>query len=341
MIATPKGPPRVAALHAYTSSLFGRTGGIFASASLASILLLVGCSAPEAATLADIADLADLLDRDYGLEIAATDDVWGMLQWQLPGACEQVYRIRIDEQLPERYMRATHLKEEHSEAFLVLARDPAQPESQPIARGQTLYHRPGKKNQNATKELLLSAKMLGPGSPDAACYERTWNPTEDALTLGWPGLPGRVTAVGETWVGNPVEARCNRIACIDPETKGGGEAAHNLPCVTMSWREHLDGIYELGSQQVAAISSFWTDGHPLDVGVWTERTALVSTSGRLIHAHTTIHHNFLGVTRDITLDAVDACEGSLPAAGFDPPTTLKRAIASVRDQLPRTTRHAH
>jgi len=331
MIATPKGPRRGAALHAYTSSLFRRTREILV---LASGLLVPSCAAPPAATVADIADIADALDREYGLEIAATDEVWGLLQWRLPRDCEQVYRIRIDEQFPERYIRMTRLTEEHSEGFIGLARDPAHADSYgPITHGQTLYYRPGS-SQNSPKELVLSAQMLGPASPDAACYERTWNPTEDALTLGWPGLPGRLTAVGETWTGNPVEARCNRIACIDPVTKGGGEAAHHLPCVTMSWREHLDGIYELGTEQAAAISSFWTDGHPLDVGVWTERNALVSTTGRLIHAHTTIHHNFLGITRDIVIDAVDACEGSLPAAGFAPPEAVNRAVASIRNQLP-------
>ncbi len=298
--------------------------------------VLPGCAAPAPATVAEVAVLADVLDRDYNLELTTSDVGLTHLAWQ-PPACQQVYRVRIDEQIPEGYMRAAHVTEEHSEHYLVLAPDPEQPNQQNevIVRGQALMHRPGK-SPIPRRELLLSHHMLGPASPDAACFERTWHPIEDALSLGWPFLPGRLVGVGETWTGNPVEARCNRIACINPETRGGGEQARHLSCVTMSWHEHLDGLYQLpGSDEpIAAISSFWSDGHPLDVGVWSERSALVTTSGRVLYAHTTIHHNFLGITRDIVIDAVDDCPGSLPAKGFEPSTQLASAVKSAREHLP-------
>ncbi len=291
-----------------------------------------GCATPAPADLTDIADLAERLQTSYTVDILPSVGQVAPLQWRAP-SCEQVYRIRIDEQYPEDYIRMTHLQEEHSERYLVLAPDPGRTaDGGEIWHGRSLVFSPGEAAKKP-RELLLSEHMLGPASPDAACYERTWNPTEDGLALGWPLLPGRPVAVAETWVGNPVEARCNRIACIDPQTRGGGESAHDLTCVTMSWREHLDGLYELGGQQVAAISSFWSDGHPLDVGVWSERVALVTTTGRLVYAHATIHHNFLGITRDIVIDAVDDCPGSLPSAGFDPPAAVLDAVARAREQL--------
>jgi hypothetical protein len=87
----------------------------------------------------------------------------------------------------------------------------------------------------------------------------------------------------------------------------------------MSWRERLDGLFELGEDRVAVISSFWSDGHPLDEGLWSERTAVVSVEhGRLLHSHTFIHHTYTGIEREVRVDAIDSCPGGLVAAGWSP-----------------------
>jgi hypothetical protein len=88
--------------------------------------------------------------------------------------------------------------------------------------GELSFQGPRTANRPLQREFALSATLAGPASPDAACHERTWDAVEDAMALGWPQLPGRLTAVGETWTGARVESRCNRSACVDPETRGGG-----------------------------------------------------------------------------------------------------------------------
>ena len=196
-----------------------------------------------------------------------------------------------------------------------------------------MFRGPKTQNKPLPREFALSAALAGPASPDAPCYERTWDPVEDAVALGWPQLPARMAAVGETWVGARVEARCNRSACVDTKTRGGGPENHFRPCTTMSWRERLDGIYTLGAGQVAVISSFWSDGHPLDEGLWSERTAVVSVdSGRLLHSHTFIHHTYTGIERELRMDAVDDCPGGLVAAGWSPDAAVSSA---ARDAVVR------
>jgi hypothetical protein len=150
-----------------------------------------------------------------------------------------------------------------------------------------------------------------------------------------------MAALGETWRGARVEARCNRSACVDTKTRGGGPDNHFRPCTTMSWRERLDGIYSVGDAHVAVISSFWSDGHPLDEGLWSERTAVVSLEhGRLLHSQTFIHHTYTGIEREVRIDAVDACPGGLVAAGWTPDPQVTAAAEALlaertaRDKTP-------
>ena len=70
-----------------------------------------------------------------------------------------------------------------------------------VALGPLVFRGPKTGGRILTREWAASASLVGPGSPDAACFERTWDPVEDALALGWPALTGRLTAVGETWRG--------------------------------------------------------------------------------------------------------------------------------------------
>ena len=159
-----------------------------------------------------------------------TTDRVATLAWQAPAACPQVFRVQIDERYPDGLAAMLRTTPEQSESFLAVA-GPAQggetwppgpvPEDR-VFVGRSLFRGPKTQGRPLEREFALSAALAGPASPDAPCFERTWDPVEDALALGWPALPGRMVAVGETWRGARVEARCNRSACVDPKTRGGG-----------------------------------------------------------------------------------------------------------------------
>ncbi len=294
-------------------------------------LLASACAADEpAAAASDLMGRFELTPQPARTRVAA-------LAWQAP-ACPQVYRVRIDETYPPGLERVLRTTPEHSDSWLALAperdataiwsKDPVLEDR--VFTGRSLFRGPRTQGRALTRELALSAALAGPASPDAPCYERTWDPVEDALALGWPQLPGRLAAVGETWRGARVEARCNRSACVDPKTRGGGPDNHFRPCTTMSWRERLDNIVTLAGEQVAEISSFWSDGHPLGEALWSERTALVSVDhGRLISSLTLIHHGYTGIEREVRIDAVDGCPGGPVAAGWSP----EAAVLGARDEL--------
>lgn len=290
------------------------------------------------------------LSAEYGLVLTDAPNAVAPLAWHAPAAdCPLAYRVRVDETFPPGLEEFLHTKEEHSSSVLVLGsrflsapknmsgetwHEGPVPEDKPFA-GQLVFRGPKTAGRELLREWAASATLVGPASPDAPCYERTWDPVEDALALGFPALPGRRVAVDEVWRGARVEGRCNRSACVDPATGAGGEEAHERPCATMSWRERLDGLYTLGGPAgdaalVAQITSFWSDGQPLDKGVWSERVALVDVlRGRLLRAEVTVHHNFTGIERHVVIDAVDGCPGGLVAAGWAAPA----AVVDERDNL--------
>lgn len=308
--------------------------------SLAALGLVVACGDAEPSRPEAVAWFTS--PTGIALEAARTQAV--DLRWR-PPTCPQVYRVTIDEDVPERHQRLTNTPPERSQSFLVLGPDhlhpqqvAARPGEDDLWQGLQVFFGPRTKDRTLRRELHLSGALLGPASPDAACFERTWDPMEDALALGWPRLPARLVARGETWTGARVESRCNKAACIDPQSGAGGADAHQLPCVTMSWREHLEGIYEREGERYAAISSYWSDGNPPGVGIYAERTALIaSRGGRLVATEAVIHHGFLKITRNVRIEAVDACPGGMAASGWRPPAdddaALSRAIARGESAL--------
>ena len=298
-----------------------------AAALASAVPLACGPPGPDTPALAELAE--------FDLAPQPADPAPADLAW-LPVTCPQVYRVRVDETYPPGLEQAMRTRAEHSESFFAVAGEPDPswppgpvPEDR-VQRGKLVFQGPKTQGRPLQREFALSAALAGPASPDAPCFERTWDPVEDALALGWPQLPARLTAPGATWRGARVEARCNRSACVDPKTGGGGPDNHFRPCTTMSWRERLDGVYTLGDELVAQISSFWSDGHPLDEGIWSERSAVISVDhGRLLHSQTVIHHGYTGIEREVRVDAVDACPGGLVAAGWTPDP----AVVAARDAL--------
>jgi hypothetical protein len=325
-----------------------------ALALAAALAALAGCS-PDTPAAPDLAPFA----HEFGLDPTPADDPAAHLAWHAPAPCDQVYRVRVAETYPEGLAEFLHTKAEHSTSWLALGPRTADaapppgpvPEDRPFV-GASLLRGPKTADKPLQRELALSAALAGPASPDAPCYERTWDALEDALALGWPQLPARMTAVGEAWRGARVEARCNRAACVDPDTRMGGKDNHFRPCATMSWRETLAALVDLGPVRAAVIEGLWSDGHALGEGLWTERTAVVAVDdGRLLHSVTRIHHTFTGIEREVRVDAVDACPGGLRAAGWQPPADdlaaadelareldARQAQATPRERTPRTGR---
>ncbi|MEZ4449773.1 MAG: hypothetical protein R3B09_09845 [Nannocystaceae bacterium] len=296
----------------------------FAAGSLAALL---GCASACGAEAPSPPSGAAWAAEAYQVDLPPASTEIADLRWRAPARCGQIYRVRIDEEVPAAYERLTGQPAEHSQGFLALGADPlraaeplaARPDASTVWQGRLLYWGPRTHDRELFRELFVSGALLGPASPDAACFERTWDPIEDALALGWPRLPARMAAIGEVWTGARVESRCNRSACVLPQTGGGGPEAHHLACVTMSWRERLDGIYELDGRRVASIASTWSDGQEPSAGVWSERVSLVDVdAGRLLASETTIHHGFLGITREIRIEAVDSCPGGLRSGGWRP-----------------------
>lgn len=282
----------------------------------------------------------------WGLEPASAPTEVAMLAWHAPtDACPPVYRLTASYEPKLRF-------EEDSTSWLALGRDPRRPapehdDAEAIARGEIVggrlyYHGLRAERDGASRDVSYGRELFGPAAPSAGCLPQTWDPMEDAFALGWPKLPGRIVAVGERWNGLRVEAKCNRSACVDPKTGGGGPDNHHRACVTEDWQETLLGIYEIDGERYAWIGSTWTDGHE-GAGIDTERFTLVSIEhGRPVWSQTVIDHRFsqpvaeggfAPVKRTWTLEAVDDCAGALPAAGWAAPDDIAAEVERMREGL--------
>jgi len=299
----------------------------------------------------------------YGLDLAPAALLSVELGWQAPPEdCPHAYRLLVDYEPTLRF-------EEDGASSMVLGRHPRQPPKRSPATGSQaieleragmtvppgpippglmvpavlFYQGVRAERVGATRDVYLTNEFAGPAAPTAACMPRTWDPMEDALALGWPRLTGRLTAVGERWHGLPVEGKCARSACVDPQTGGGGQ--HDRTCVTAPWHEQLAGLYELRGELYAWIVSSWSDGHGPGMGISTKRRTLISVEhGRPVWSQTVVDHRFpqpvatggfAPVTRTWTLEAIDACPGSLHAAGWERPDELAEEETRLLDRLAR------
>lgn len=285
----------------------------------------------------------------YGIDVSPAALPSVELGWQAPPEdCPHAYRLSVHYEPAQRF-------EEDSQSDLVIGRHPRQepdhpPGPGPIPEGgmvpaQLYYHGLRAERVGATRDINFTRELVGPASPMAACMPRSWDPMEDAMTLGWPGLTGRLTAVGEHWSGLPVGGKCSRSACVDPQTGGGGADNHDRTCVIPPWSETLAGLYLHEGQLYAWIESEWSDGHGPEQGIRTERHTLVSVEhGRPVWSQTRVDHRFAQpaasggmqpVIRTWTLETADACPGSLAAAGWERPPGMAERELELRDRLTR------
>jgi hypothetical protein len=291
------------------------------------IAISVGLGACSGPSQAGSHALADEL-RERGAHLQDADTRIGHLAWHPTGSCTHVYRISAAYEPPLRFEQA-------NDAFLAIAaRDPQHgrgPVRSAYIDGAAFYRGVRAENSGLFRTVHLGPTQFGPLAPTAACTPKTWDPIEDAFALGWPKLTGRLTAIGESWVGHRVEGRCNRSACVNPKTGGVGPEDHDRTCVTMSWSEELVDLFEVDEQRYALIRGTWMDGH-LAVGdrsgpgIWAERFALVSIEhGRPTWARATIYYGFTNepvvdgfapVERTWQLQSIDACAGGLARIGW-------------------------
>ena len=297
--------------------------------------LALGCNGAPKSTFDALPEVRRVLS-DYALTAEPASTAMAHLAYRPPSrTCAQVYRLQAQ------YEPAL-LHEGDSTSHLVLGHDerPSTSRSKQaeVFEGQLVYRGVRAETQSIVREWSLSNTMAGPASPTAACFPRTWDPIDDAFALGWPELPGGLVGVGNAWSGLRVEGKCNRSACVDPQTGAGGPDNHHRTCVTSSWQEALAGVYEVGDQRVALVRRSWSDGHG-EEGIRTEGLALVSVDhGRPIWAQVTVHHAFpqlaaddtwSPIRRTWTLEAIDDCPGSLPDLGWEHTPEIDAALSSM------------
>ena len=303
------------------------------------LLCAVGLAGCTDATLESHGQLPKLVEalRPYGMEPTVADTEVTALAYQPPSAtCPHVVRISVQNE-PDL------MHEPDSESYLSLGLAPEDEESS-FTRIQTLYR--GFRAEKGVERISeMSTTEIGPTSPTAGCLPKTWDPIEDAMTLGWPELTGRLTGIREIWTGHRVAGKCNRAACVDPKTGGGGEENHNRTCVTQDWQNQLVGVFEHQGERLALVRGTWTDGHGEvgpgnTTGIWAERLTLINVAhGRPMWSRNKLHHSFPQPTADKSwspidrtweMHTVDACPGSLAAHGWDRPADV---LAGEADQL--------
>lgn len=307
---------------------------------------LVACGGPHPVNVME-ETAVDRAMASYGIDMVPAPEQTAELGWQAPSAdCPHAYRLSA------RYEPAMRF-EEDNEATMIVGPHPRRepdhiPQAGPIPAGgmvpaHLFYQGIRAERRGATRDLYFTRELIGPAAPTAVCMPRTWDPMEDAFALGWPQLTGRLTVVDERWNGMRVGGKCSRSACVDPVTGGGGPEVHHLTCIVPPWAETLDGLYEHGGERYAWIVSRWNDGHGAGKGIHTERRTLVSVDhGRPVWSQTRIDHRFAqptadggfsAVVRTWTLESIDACPGSLAAAGWERPPELATEEARLRDRL--------
>ncbi len=304
---------------------------------------LAACGGPSPVNVLEHGELQKALS-EYGVEFTAGEHAAVVLGWQAPPLdCTHAYRLQAHYEPTPRF-------EEDNEGGLSIGRHPRlqpdhPPQPGPIPEQGTVpahlfYQGFRAERVGATRDAAFGRQQVGPAAPTAPCMPNTWDPMEDALALGWPGLTGRLTGVGETWNGVRVGGKCNRSACIDPVE---GTQDHELACVTPPWRERLVGVFEHDGQQYAWLRSEWSDGHEPGQGIHTERHTLVSVDhGRPLWSQTVVDHRYnqplegrgVGpVVRTWTLESIDDCAGSLSSVGWERPPQLVKEAARLGERL--------
>lgn len=314
--------------------------------TLAAAGLLAACGGPDPLSALEKPAFEQSLEP-YALPLQLASISAAQLGWQLPPEdCAHAYRISVAYEPAMRF-------EDDNESHLALGRHPRQEPDAPLTNGpiaadtlapaQLYYHGLRAERIGASRDIYFTRELVGPSSPTAACMPRTWDPMEDALALGWPRLTGRLTAVGEKWAGLRVGGKCNRSACVDPKTGGGGEETHDMTCVTAPWEQRLGALFEHEGEHYAWIRGTWTDGHGPGEGIVSDSRVLMSVDhGRPVWAQVVVDHKFgqpakgggfTPVVRRWTMESIDTCPGSLAAAGWDRPALLDEKVDELRERL--------
>lgn len=251
------------------------------------------------------------------------------LRWQLSGSCTQVYALTIDESFADPSVAVFLAREEEHSRWLMALGPHPRVEGRLAALLEPMRSEPDEPGR--LRELFTSpdSRSLGPAAPDFACRNRTWDPLEDALALGWPELPAAPVRAGDRWRGQVVGGRCHETPCLD----GTGQFDRARSCQARPWAEQLVGWQRPsgGGPAMAVLRSTWDDGHEGETseagefGILTSRELTIA-EGRPVLVQAEIWHRWTGVVRRLELRALDEC-----APG---PADLAETIARVRANLP-------
>ncbi len=301
-------------------------------------LCLASCSDATEESRAQLPTVTEAL-APFSVAPTAAETEVARLAYAAPSKeCPHVVRITIENE-PDL------MHEGDSVSYLSIGDGGPTEDSVPGTVAVNTLYRGFRAEKGVQRQGTMSSLSVGPASPTAGCLAKTWDPVEDAMTLGWPVLTGRLTGIRERWTGHRVAGKCNRAACIDPKTGGGGVENHHRTCVTQDWQNELVGVFEHMGERLALVQGTWTDGHgevdPANTtGIWAKRLTLINVEhGRPIWSRHRLHHSFpqpihdkswSPIDRTWEMVAVDQCPGSLAAHGWDRPQDV---LAAVEDQL--------
>ncbi len=275
------------------------------------------------------------------------------LAYRAPTDCVQAYRVQVDESFEiEGYGRFYNRAEEHSVGWLGLGRDDAgelrvvyESEDAGVRAADPRSESAGARDPVSTaRGLYIDRTQIGPAAADASCRDRSWDPLEDALALGFPRLPTHPVAVGSSWRGARVsgdgstcsarEICCNLGACTDlGDPKAAGGRDRSAPCVLPDWREQVEALPGMDPARELAIVGQWSDRAPGELGASASRRVRWEVGlQRVRSAEFRYVHPFLGVVREVRLEAIDRCESLEPAR--EAPEALARIEAAFEYKRP-------
>ncbi|KIG16716.1 hypothetical protein DB30_04189 [Enhygromyxa salina] len=286
-------------------------------------------AAEQAATAALEQARAAAITRGLAIEFDADPGAPLELAWRAPGECVEVYRVRVDEQFRDPSVAVfVGREEQHTTWALALTGRPGARHAGVVGVEGLLISLddPGgaapepEPEPERRRQLWWSARTVGPAAPDFACRQRSWDPLEDALALGWPELPDHPVRVGQSWQGGAVEGRCHETTCVDDQ----GQFPHDRPCRARAWRETAVGAGQISGEDgppapFVLIQGDWDDGHDLarpEIGILTSRQLLIA-EGRPLWARVRIEQRWVGVTRELELTRLDDCGDPSPGLSDD------------------------
>lgn len=172
------------------------------------------------------------------------------------------------------------------------------------------------------RTLDFAPAQIGPGAPDAACRDQTYDPFEDFVSFAFVRLDPEAKRAS-SWPGHPVrgdgrtcaapDSCCAALTCgpvrdVEPNAAG---------CQLGRWlEERVAGAARPG---LVRLHSTWSNGLDGELGASAERFVdFDAHSGRTLSARIEIHPRGASRVRHVQIVALDRCDGIQPLAKPEP-----------------------